>query len=1242
MLYSFTIRRIVILIIVVFAACGTVRSEVEQAWQAIHNLEIAQAKEFFQRELKNSPEDLSLMRGLLLAAYFDLDYQTQIDMVEAMVQADPRNPYLIPIHEHVAANLTGWSDQADLYNKIGKALTKHSSGPFAHTGKHIIETYHKMATCSPPDDWLEKMGYAPGGWVSGPFENQSKISAYRQVPFEGQKLDTLSMVTGKNGSKAGWTWLPSDQFGDFHPSFAMENTEKTACQFRAFFELPSDMTILLLLGGLYHGRFIMDGKEIYSDPVFRNAIQREGFRVQLDRGSHEITLVLGGDTLGVNFSVAILDTNYQPIKDLKWPRYAHFSLSETFEVEKFHPIFDPFDAYVEKTGQEPDTRYWKAILKTYNGYAAEIARELEKFSERNGLSLLETWGLYESLEYNAQQYWALKFLNEIKEQISNPKIDLNWISATSENYETTIKAAEQLNYKYPERFDIEFMKAHKSILSQDIKTLLADLEGLKKKYPGAASISSYMSWIYLILVNDPESSFREFTESCKLSKNKRLQIVENSNCFIRMRKYDKAVDHAKKAVEKFPQSDGAISQLFYAYDLAQRTKELIPMLESLKSEFPYNIELHAMLHEIYSNAGQFDRAQQILQQIHILKPSAVLPYMALDSLHNNANYDSIFGSLDVMTYWDTQPSEEELGGKKLWRLIDRNQVIVFESGMTLRDEHWAVVLMDRETVEQFQEIYLGFNPDEKFKTLLVARRLRKDQPPLSGTVEGEFAIFKDLQPGDAVEIHRRYWRSGEGDLWKEFWDTQTVFADLYQRYWEYTILTNRSDLRYETTSPASQPVIDTHCGFKKISWREEKIPAWELELGMLPPLHDLVGKVFLSTTSEWEVLNSWYASVSEAVLGENPRTKDLVQMLTEGKISHLEKLQSLYSYVVLEIPYQLMGFDYHSSIPQKPDEVLLNRWGDCKDKSHLLIQMLRQVDIDAWPVLVMTRDYGTQLPLPQFEFDHLITCCVINGDTMFVDPTELLYPPQNSLSLNVSGQPYMLVGAKQDEELRRLPSPETQTPNWNFRMKIMPRENGECDFIYEQKVYNLETGYRKFELESYSKTELRQNMESTYSQNWGVTLSLDSISHDSIRTIDSVFNETYYGSIDLNIQTIGKTTIVTPPHWSTIPASLLPLLQGAQKRQFPIDLRNYVGRFEKRLEFSVPPEYGNPQLPDTKELKDSLFKYDFSCDWNENTRILLLHHILEVQDGYTDPDSFISFSRKVIDTFESPLLFQKD
>jgi hypothetical protein len=75
--------------------------------------------------------------------------------------------------------------------------------------------------------------------------------------------------------------------------------------------------------------------------------------------------------------------------------------------------------------------------------------------------------------------------------------------------------------------------------------------------------------------------------------------------------------------------------------------------------------------------------------------------------------------------------------------------------------------------------------------------------------------------------------------------------------------------------------------------------------------------------------------------------------------------------------------------PSDPNTVLSRRFGDCKDKSLLLVTILRQLGIDSEPVLVNSRTgrvLDGALPTP-YSFDHAIVRVRIGPQLYWLDGT---------------------------------------------------------------------------------------------------------------------------------------------------------------------------------------------------------------------------------------------------------------
>ena len=105
-----------------------------------------------------------------------------------------------------------------------------------------------------------------------------------------------------------------------------------------------------------------------------------------------------------------------------------------------------------------------------------------------------------------------------------------------------------------------------------------------------------------------------------------------------------------------------------------------------------------------------------------------------------------------------------------------------------------------------------------------------------------------------------------------------------------------------------------------------------------------------------------------------PIVQELANELTQGIASPRKKAQKLYDWVSANIRY--VGIDVGSSgyEPHYADEILSNRYGDCKDHAVILEALLVAVGISSSPVLIRTTD-SYELPhlAGDYYFDHAIS-----------------------------------------------------------------------------------------------------------------------------------------------------------------------------------------------------------------------------------------------------------------------------
>lgn len=92
-----------------------------------------------------------------------------------------------------------------------------------------------------------------------------------------------------------------------------------------------------------------------------------------------------------------------------------------------------------------------------------------------------------------------------------------------------------------------------------------------------------------------------------------------------------------------------------------------------------------------------------------------------------------------------------------------------------------------------------------------------------------------------------------------------------------------------------------------------------------------------------------------------------------------------------KIRYLAVGMDGGNYIPQSPIKTWEVRYGDCKAKTLLLLAILKELEIEAEPVLAHSA-LGDVVPLrvpSALAFNHILVRATVNGETLWLDGTGL-------------------------------------------------------------------------------------------------------------------------------------------------------------------------------------------------------------------------------------------------------------
>jgi hypothetical protein len=172
-------------------------------------------------------------------------------------------------------------------------------------------------------------------------------------------------------------------------------------------------------------------------------------------------------------------------------------------------------------------------------------------------------------------------------------------------------------------------------------------------------------------------------------------------------------------------------------------------------------------------------------------------------------------------------------------------------------------------------------------------------------------------------------------------------------------------------------------------WRYGETPALTIEEGM-PHSNDIVPRLRYSSIIDWNDVYTWYKELAKGRYTPDAKIEEKVQQLTQNLATEAAKIRAIYHFVAANIRYVGIELGQSAYQPSPAAEVFQMQYGDCKDKTTLLISMLDLVGIKAYPVLISVAPYervDTTLPALN-QFNHMIAAIPTGANTyIWLDPT---------------------------------------------------------------------------------------------------------------------------------------------------------------------------------------------------------------------------------------------------------------
>jgi len=186
------------------------------------------------------------------------------------------------------------------------------------------------------------------------------------------------------------------------------------------------------------------------------------------------------------------------------------------------------------------------------------------------------------------------------------------------------------------------------------------------------------------------------------------------------------------------------------------------------------------------------------------------------------------------------------------------------------------------------------------------------------------------------------------------------------------------------------PVKPQETGPDQLRWELKDVPALDLEnLYGTPPWEALAARVSIKwgdsavngAANQWREIGEWMDQLEAHRPDPTPEITAEAQQLTAGAPDLYAKLSRITEYIQNNIRYFIVirgigGFQAHYAA-----DIFRNRYGDCKDKTTLLISMLQAIGIRAYYLHVDSERGVIDPAEPSVIGDHMIAAIELPAGT---------------------------------------------------------------------------------------------------------------------------------------------------------------------------------------------------------------------------------------------------------------------
>jgi lipoprotein NlpI len=441
-------------------------------------------------------------------------------------------------------------------------------------------------------------------------------------------------------------------------------------------------------------------------------------------------------------------------------------------------------------------------------------------------------------------------------------------------------------------------------------------------------------------------------------------------------------------------------------------------------------------------------------------------------------------------------------------------------------------------------------------------------------------------------------------------------------------------------SNTPKPIESVSAGIKRLRFQASNLPAVTGE-PYAPPYTSVESTLQFSEFKSWEEVTQWASGLFQLSEPLTPELKAAAETI-RSKTTPEERAAAALAYVQSEIRYFSVSLGESSHRPSPPSLTLQRRYGDCKDKSFMLVALLKELGIEAHPTLAALRTrhvFENLLPTP-YAFDHAVVRMNINNKTYFVDPTRQAQRSKlEKIGQGLEGYDVLVV-APGTKELTRITNPDfAELEKTHLEEKVVIKKLGEEGTLSAKQIWHGNSAEFMRGLWGRMTKEQKEKFPvETYERRYpGIKLAKELLVEDDLEQNRFAMTALY---------NVPKLSVLSEGDWLVrfSPRNLSGYfyVPSSTERKLPLFIPSFPAASAYSFEAEFPPEVSVIRDPEIRLIKNKAFTYAVNNSFRgNNAKVTLEIKTLAQQLEAKEVPSFMEDARKVDSAVRSYVVVRK-